>query len=122
MLEPIVFQRQGQKDKELGEEPKSFIYRPEEKVGNDSRFEDRRPSGVYQLETSSRNVQRQTRRASEEAEKSQEASRQGKRQIQLVQTLPTGVQDPPIGAISRVQCLQYGQDSYGTHSQGEEKD
>ncbi|MBW0539575.1 hypothetical protein O181_079290, partial [Austropuccinia psidii MF-1] len=29
-LEPIFLQRQGQKDKELVEEPKSFIHRPEE--------------------------------------------------------------------------------------------
>ncbi|MBW0586341.1 hypothetical protein O181_126056 [Austropuccinia psidii MF-1] len=41
-LEPIVLQRQGQKDKELVEEPKSFIHRPEERVGNDSSFGDRR--------------------------------------------------------------------------------
>ncbi|MBW0527547.1 hypothetical protein O181_067262 [Austropuccinia psidii MF-1] len=49
-LEPIVLQRQSKKDKELVEEPKSFIYRPEEGVGNDSIFGDRRPSGVYQLQ------------------------------------------------------------------------
>ncbi|MBW0502574.1 hypothetical protein O181_042289 [Austropuccinia psidii MF-1] len=40
---------QSQKDKELVEEPKSFIHRPEG-VGNDSSFGDRRPSGVYQLQ------------------------------------------------------------------------
>ncbi|MBW0572797.1 hypothetical protein O181_112512 [Austropuccinia psidii MF-1] len=45
-LEPIVLQRQGQKDKELVEEPKSFIHRPEEGVGIYSSFGDRRPSGV----------------------------------------------------------------------------
>ncbi|MBW0538610.1 hypothetical protein O181_078325 [Austropuccinia psidii MF-1] len=49
-LEPIVLQRQIQKDKELVEEPKSFIHRPEEGVGNDSSFGDRRPSGIYQLQ------------------------------------------------------------------------
>ncbi|MBW0585062.1 hypothetical protein O181_124777 [Austropuccinia psidii MF-1] len=49
--EPIVFQRQGQKYKELVEEPKSFIHRPEEGTGNDSSFGDRRPSGIYQLQT-----------------------------------------------------------------------
>ncbi|MBW0517795.1 hypothetical protein O181_057510 [Austropuccinia psidii MF-1] len=48
-LEPIVLQRQGQKYKELIEEPESFIHRPEEGTGNDSSFGDRRPSGVYQL-------------------------------------------------------------------------
>ncbi|MBW0533243.1 hypothetical protein O181_072958 [Austropuccinia psidii MF-1] len=49
-LEPIVFQRQSQKDRELVDEPKSFIHRPEEGVVNDSSFGDRRPSGVYQLQ------------------------------------------------------------------------
>ncbi|MBW0588359.1 hypothetical protein O181_128074 [Austropuccinia psidii MF-1] len=55
-LEPIVFQRQGQKDKELVEEPRSFIHRPKEGTGNDSSFGNREPSGVYQLQTSSRGV------------------------------------------------------------------
>ncbi|MBW0578957.1 hypothetical protein O181_118672 [Austropuccinia psidii MF-1] len=50
-LEPIVLQRQGQKDKELVEEPKSFIHRPEEGTGNDSSFGERGPSGVYQIQT-----------------------------------------------------------------------
>ncbi|MBW0518522.1 hypothetical protein O181_058237 [Austropuccinia psidii MF-1] len=49
-LEPIVLQRQSQKDEELVQEPKTFIHRPEEGVGNDSSFGDRRPSGVYQLQ------------------------------------------------------------------------
>ncbi|MBW0567280.1 hypothetical protein O181_106995 [Austropuccinia psidii MF-1] len=49
-LEPIVLQRQGQKDKELVEEQKSFIHRTEEGTGNDSSFGDRRPSGIYQLQ------------------------------------------------------------------------
>ncbi|MBW0545369.1 hypothetical protein O181_085084 [Austropuccinia psidii MF-1] len=47
-MEPIVLQRQGQKDKELVEEPKSFICRPEDGIGNDPSF-GRRPSGVYLL-------------------------------------------------------------------------
>ncbi|MBW0524669.1 hypothetical protein O181_064384 [Austropuccinia psidii MF-1] len=47
-VEPIVLQRQGQKDKELVEEPKSFICTPEEGIGNDTTF-GRRPSGIYQL-------------------------------------------------------------------------
>ncbi|MBW0583472.1 hypothetical protein O181_123187 [Austropuccinia psidii MF-1] len=58
-LDPIVLQRQIRNDKELVEEPKSFIHRPEEGVGNDSSFGDRRPSGVYQLQTSSRSIQGQ---------------------------------------------------------------
>ncbi|MBW0568656.1 hypothetical protein O181_108371 [Austropuccinia psidii MF-1] len=121
-LEPIFLQRQSQKDKELVEEPKYFIHRPEEGVGNDSSFGDRRPSGVYQLQTSSRSVQGQAQRTSEEAERSQEPSRQGQRQSQLAQTLPTRVQDSQIGAFSRGQCLQYGQDSYGIHGQRAGKD
>ncbi|MBW0504487.1 hypothetical protein O181_044202 [Austropuccinia psidii MF-1] len=35
---PIFLKRQGQKDKEFVEEPKSFIHRPEEGVRNDCRF------------------------------------------------------------------------------------
>ncbi|MBW0496319.1 hypothetical protein O181_036034 [Austropuccinia psidii MF-1] len=72
--------------------------------------------------TSSRNVQRQAQGTSEEAERSQEPSRSGKRKIQLAQTLPTGVKDPQIGALRSGQCLQYGQYSYGIHSQGAGKD
>ncbi|MBW0582375.1 hypothetical protein O181_122090, partial [Austropuccinia psidii MF-1] len=98
-METPVLQRQGQKDKELVEVPKSFIHRPEEGTGNDSSFGDRGPSGIYQLQTSSKSVQRQAQRTSEEAERSQEPSRQGQRQSQLAQTLPTGVQDPQIGAF-----------------------
>ncbi|MBW0573158.1 hypothetical protein O181_112873 [Austropuccinia psidii MF-1] len=79
-LEPIFLQRQGQKEQELVEERKPFIYRPEERVGNDSSFRDRDPSGVYQLQTSSRNVQGQAQKTSEETERSQEPSKQGKRQ------------------------------------------
>ncbi|MBW0587846.1 hypothetical protein O181_127561 [Austropuccinia psidii MF-1] len=92
-MEPIVLQRQSQKYKELVEEPKSFIHRPEEGVGNDSSFGERRPSGIYQLQTSSRSVQGKAQRTSEEAERSQEPSRQGKRQSQLAQTLPTRAQN-----------------------------
>ncbi|MBW0580913.1 hypothetical protein O181_120628 [Austropuccinia psidii MF-1] len=121
-LEPIVLQRQSKKDKELVEEPKSFIHRPEEGVGNDSSFGDRRPSGVYQLQTSSISVQGQAKRTSEEAERSQEPSRQGQRKSQLAQTLPTRVQDSQIGAFSSGQCLQYGQNSYGIHIQRAGKD
>ncbi|MBW0535947.1 hypothetical protein O181_075662 [Austropuccinia psidii MF-1] len=121
-MEPPVFQRQGQKDKELVEEPKSFIHRPEEGTGNDSSFGDRSPSGVYQLQTSSRSIQRQAQRTSEEAERSQEPSRQGQRQRKLAQTLPTRVQDPQIGAFSRGQCFQHGQNSNGIHSQVAGKD
>ncbi|MBW0556499.1 hypothetical protein O181_096214 [Austropuccinia psidii MF-1] len=121
-LEPIFFQRQSQKYKELVEEPNSFIHRPEEGVRNDTSFGDRRPSGVYQLQTSSRSVQIQAQKTSEEAERSQEPSRQGQRKSQLAQTLPTRVQDSKIVAVSHGQCLQYGQESYGIHSQRAGKD
>ncbi|MBW0480806.1 hypothetical protein O181_020521 [Austropuccinia psidii MF-1] len=111
MLEPIVFQIQGQQDKVLVEEPKYFIYGPEEGIGNDSSFGYRSSSGVYQLQTSSRNIQRQAQMTSEETERSQGPARKGQRQTQLAQTLPTGVQDPQIGALRSGQCLQYGQTS-----------
>ncbi|MBW0571539.1 hypothetical protein O181_111254 [Austropuccinia psidii MF-1] len=117
-LEPIVLQRQGQKDRELVEEPKSFIHRPEEGTGNDFSFGDRGPSGIYQLQASSRIVQGHAKSTSEEAERSQEPSRQS----QLAQTLPTRVQDPQIGAFSHGQCIQHGQNSDGIHSQGAGKD
>ncbi|MBW0557791.1 hypothetical protein O181_097506 [Austropuccinia psidii MF-1] len=120
-VKPIVLQRQGQKDKELVEEPKYFICRPEEGIRNDSSF-GRRPNGVYQLQTSSRNIHREAQRTSEEEERSQEPSGKGQRQSQLAQTLPTRVQDSQIGAFSRGQCLQYGQESYGIHSQKAGKD
>ncbi|MBW0556936.1 hypothetical protein O181_096651 [Austropuccinia psidii MF-1] len=58
--------------------------------------------------TSSISGQRQAQRTSEEAERSQEPSRKGKRQSKLAHTLPAGVQDPQIGAFSRGRCLQYG--------------
>ncbi|MBW0563753.1 hypothetical protein O181_103468 [Austropuccinia psidii MF-1] len=93
-LEPIVLQRQSQKYKEFVEEPKSFIHRPEEGIGKDSIFGDRRPSGVYQLQTNSRSVQRQAQRTSEEEERTQEPLGKGKRQSNFTQTLPTRVQDP----------------------------
>ncbi|MBW0591414.1 hypothetical protein O181_131129 [Austropuccinia psidii MF-1] len=48
-VEPIVLKRKDQKDKELVEEPKSFICRPEEGIGNDPSF-GRGPSGIYQLQ------------------------------------------------------------------------
>ncbi|MBW0468706.1 hypothetical protein O181_008421 [Austropuccinia psidii MF-1] len=62
-MEPIVLQIKGKKDKELVEEPKSFICRPEEGVGNDSSFGERRTSGFNQLQTSSISVQTQAQGA-----------------------------------------------------------
>ncbi|MBW0577811.1 hypothetical protein O181_117526 [Austropuccinia psidii MF-1] len=117
-LESIVLQRQSQKDKKLVEEPKSFIHRAEKGVGNDSNFGYRTLSCIYQLQTSSRSVYGKSQRTLEEAESSQEPSRQN----QLAQTLPTGVQDSQIRAFSSGQCLQYGQNSFRIHSQRAGKD
>ncbi|MBW0590537.1 hypothetical protein O181_130252 [Austropuccinia psidii MF-1] len=64
------------------------LRRPEEGIGNDSSFGDRRPCGVYQLQKISRSVQIQSQRTSEEKERSQEPSRQGKSKSQLAQTYP----------------------------------
>ncbi|MBW0519870.1 hypothetical protein O181_059585 [Austropuccinia psidii MF-1] len=72
--------------------------------------------------TSSRNVQGQAQRTSEEAERSQEPSREGKRKSQFALTLPTRVQDLQIGTNSSGKCFQYGQNSYGVHSQRAGKD
>ncbi|MBW0535843.1 hypothetical protein O181_075558 [Austropuccinia psidii MF-1] len=69
-VEHTVLKRQVKKDKELVEEPKYFIHIPEEGTGNDSSFGERRTSGLSQLQTSSRSVQRQAQRTSEEAERS----------------------------------------------------
>ncbi|MBW0555321.1 hypothetical protein O181_095036 [Austropuccinia psidii MF-1] len=98
------------------------LQRQEEGARNDSSFGDRRPSGVYQFQPSSRGVQRQAQRTSEETERSQEPLRQEQRQSQLAQTLPTRVQDSQIGAFSRGQCAQSVQDSYEIYSQGVGKD
>ncbi|MBW0539394.1 hypothetical protein O181_079109 [Austropuccinia psidii MF-1] len=121
-LERIVLQRQVQKDKALVEETKSFVHTPEERVGNDSSFGNRGPSGVYQLQTRSRSVQGQAQRTPEGTERSKEPSRQGQTQSQLAHTLPTRVQDTQIEAFSRGQCIQHGQNSDVIHSQGERKD
>ncbi|MBW0588746.1 hypothetical protein O181_128461, partial [Austropuccinia psidii MF-1] len=121
-LEPIVLQRQGQKDKRLVEEPKYFIHRPEEGTGNDSSFGDRGPSGIYHVQTRSRSVQGQAQSIPEEAERSQETSKQGQMQSQLAQTLPIRVQDPQIGALSCGQCIEHGQDFDAIHSQRAGKD
>ncbi|MBW0568976.1 hypothetical protein O181_108691 [Austropuccinia psidii MF-1] len=64
-LEPIVLQRQSQKDKEQVEEPTSFIHRPEEGVGDYSNFGDRRPTGIYQLQKCLRTSPKDLRRSRE---------------------------------------------------------
>ncbi|MBW0531128.1 hypothetical protein O181_070843 [Austropuccinia psidii MF-1] len=111
-----------QKDKELVEEPKSFIHRPEERVGNDPSFGEGSPSGINKLQARSRSFQRQASMASEKSERSQEQSGQRERQSQFAQTLPTRVQDSKIGIISHGKCIQYGQNPYGIHRKGVGKD
>ncbi|MBW0574072.1 hypothetical protein O181_113787 [Austropuccinia psidii MF-1] len=112
-VETIVLKRKGKKDKELVEKPKYFICRPEEGIGNDPSF-GRKPSGVYQLQTSTRSIQREAQRTSEEEERPQEPSGKGKRQGKLAQISPTRVQDPQIGTFSCEKCLQYGQNSWNS--------
>ncbi|MBW0515935.1 hypothetical protein O181_055650 [Austropuccinia psidii MF-1] len=68
-VEPIFLQRQHQKDTKLVDEPKSFICKPEEGIGDDPSFV-RRPSDVYQLQTRSRSIQREAQRTSEDKERS----------------------------------------------------
>ncbi|MBW0470345.1 hypothetical protein O181_010060 [Austropuccinia psidii MF-1] len=80
----------------------------EEIVGNDPSFGERRTICVH--------------RTSEETERSQEQSRNGKKQRQFGKTLPERVQDSQIGAFSYGQCVQYGHHSYGFHSQATQKD
>ncbi|MBW0570607.1 hypothetical protein O181_110322 [Austropuccinia psidii MF-1] len=62
-MKPIVLKIQGQKDKEMVEKSKSFIHRPEEGVGNDPNFGERRPSGIYQLGKSPRTNSTDLRRS-----------------------------------------------------------
>ncbi|MBW0571171.1 hypothetical protein O181_110886 [Austropuccinia psidii MF-1] len=64
-LEPIFLKRKSQKDNKLVEEPKPFIHRPEEGVGNNSIFGDRRPSGIYQLQKCPRKSPNGLRRSRE---------------------------------------------------------
>ncbi|MBW0575488.1 hypothetical protein O181_115203 [Austropuccinia psidii MF-1] len=64
-MEPPVLQRQVPKDKELVEEPKSFIHTPEEGTGNDSSFGDRGPDGVYQLQKFPKTSPKDLRRSRE---------------------------------------------------------
>ncbi|MBW0540067.1 hypothetical protein O181_079782 [Austropuccinia psidii MF-1] len=96
-VNPIVLQRQGQEDKELFEEPKSFIHIPEEGMEMTPALEKEGPVAS----TSPRSVQRQAKRTSEEAERSQEPSRKGKGQSPLAHTLPTGVQESPNQSLQQ---------------------
>ncbi|MBW0532873.1 hypothetical protein O181_072588 [Austropuccinia psidii MF-1] len=67
--------------------------------------------------TSSKSVQGQAQKTSEEEERSQEPSKQVQRQRQLAQTLPTRVQDAQIGPFSHGQCIKHDQSFDGIHSQ-----
>ncbi|MBW0593121.1 hypothetical protein O181_132836 [Austropuccinia psidii MF-1] len=75
-LKPLVLQRQGRKDKELVEEPKSFTHSQKKELEMTPALEKEGPVGSI----SSRTVQRKAQRTLEETERSQEKSWQGKRQ------------------------------------------
>ncbi|MBW0528550.1 hypothetical protein O181_068265 [Austropuccinia psidii MF-1] len=77
---------------------------------------------ILVVSTSSKNFQRQAQRTSEEAERLQGQSGKGKSKRKLAQPLTTRVQYPQIGTFSHGQCFQYGQNSYGIHSQRRGKD
>ncbi|MBW0543652.1 hypothetical protein O181_083367 [Austropuccinia psidii MF-1] len=64
-MEPPVLQRQGQKHKELVEEPKFFIHRPEEGAENNTTFGEKRPSGIYQLQKCPKTSTKELRRSRE---------------------------------------------------------
>ncbi|MBW0522993.1 hypothetical protein O181_062708 [Austropuccinia psidii MF-1] len=104
-VEPIVLQRQGKKDKELAEEPKSFICRPEA-IGNDPSFA-RRSSGVYQLQKHPKRIPKDLRRR----RKVPRAIRERVKAKKIVTDLTHK------GTGSPNWSLQYGQDSYGIHNQ-----
>ncbi|MBW0472731.1 hypothetical protein O181_012446 [Austropuccinia psidii MF-1] len=112
----IVFPRQGQKKKLKNQ----IILSIDQK--KDLEMTPALEEGGPVVSTSSRTVQKQALRISEETERSQEQSRQEKRQRQFSHTLPTRVQDSRIVTFSHRQCIQYGQKAYGVHSQGTGKD
>ncbi|MBW0586044.1 hypothetical protein O181_125759 [Austropuccinia psidii MF-1] len=68
---------------------------PEEGIGNDSSF-GRGASGVYQLQTSSRNIQREAQRTSEDKERSQEPSLKGKGEENWHRPYPQGYRIPKL--------------------------
>ncbi|MBW0472716.1 hypothetical protein O181_012431 [Austropuccinia psidii MF-1] len=55
-MESLFLQRKGQKLRELAQEPKYFIHRPEERVGNDPSYGERRTSNVNQLQKSPKDL------------------------------------------------------------------
>ncbi|MBW0556465.1 hypothetical protein O181_096180 [Austropuccinia psidii MF-1] len=95
-LEPIVLQRQSQKDKQLVEKPKYFIHRPEEGVGNDSSFGDRRPNFIYQLQNSSRSVQRQDQGPQKKQKGPKNHQGKGKRKANWHRHYPKGYRIPKL--------------------------
>ncbi|MBW0568967.1 hypothetical protein O181_108682 [Austropuccinia psidii MF-1] len=75
------------------------------------------PVASTSSKTAPKTLKANPKRNSEEKEQSNRPSGQGKRQRKLAKTIPTGVLDPQIGACSHGKCSQYGQYSYGMHSQ-----
>ncbi|MBW0500932.1 hypothetical protein O181_040647 [Austropuccinia psidii MF-1] len=112
-MEPIVLQRQGKKIKNWLKNQSLLSIDQKKELEMTPALEEKGPVAS----TSSRSVQRQAQRASEEDERSQEPLGQRQRKSKLAQTLPTRVQDPQIGAFSHGQCIQYGQTSHGIYSQ-----
>ncbi|MBW0504949.1 hypothetical protein O181_044664 [Austropuccinia psidii MF-1] len=81
-------------------------------------FGDRRPSGVYQLQKCQKTSPKDLRRRRNVLRIIKARAKAKPIGTDLTHK-GTGSQ---IGAFSHVQCLQYGQDSYGIHSQGVGKD
>ncbi|MBW0508881.1 hypothetical protein O181_048596 [Austropuccinia psidii MF-1] len=95
-VEPPVLQRQCQKDNKLAEEPKYFIHRPEEGTGNDCSFGDRGPSGIYQLQTSSRSVQDKPKGPQKKQRGPKSHQSKGKGKANWYRTYPQGHRIPKL--------------------------
>ncbi|MBW0563258.1 hypothetical protein O181_102973 [Austropuccinia psidii MF-1] len=59
---------------------------------------------------------------SKDKHKGPQKKQRGPRKGQLAHNLPTRVQDSQVRALRHGKCVQYGQNSYGVHSQGTGKD
>ncbi|MBW0521099.1 hypothetical protein O181_060814 [Austropuccinia psidii MF-1] len=117
-MKPIFLQRQGQKYEELVEEPKSFIYRLEEGVGNDPSFGERKPSGINHLQKCLKTSSKALRRNREVPITIKAREKANPIGTDLIQKGKYS----QIGAFSCGKCFQYGQKSYGIHSQEAGKD
>ncbi|MBW0545814.1 hypothetical protein O181_085529 [Austropuccinia psidii MF-1] len=91
-LEPTSLKRQGQKDKKLVEEPKYFIHRPKE--GKELEMTPAWEKEGPVVSTSSRIVQRQAQRTSEEADRSKNHQGKGKGKDNCHRPSPQGYRIP----------------------------